>query len=1211
MTTPEMPWSTEVCVIEGATRRELIDRTRAVSDALPSHAARGDTRLQDIAYGLVAKLDAASLERRPLRLAIVASSVDDLVAKLARAVVRLDDPECAQIRQTDGIYFAAEPMAREGSLALLFPGEGSPYADMLADLCIAFPVVRETFDLADRLHRHRGDAFVPSDFIFPRATGSPEDRRWALDRLAGMAGAVSAVLTADVALHRLLQALGLRADAMAGHSAGEQAALLAAGVYGAGEQGLSEVLMSFDAGSGSDAGSGPDERTDQGVLVVLGTDRAAAESLIRGAGLDAEVCIDNCPHQVIVALEEDGVAPLLDAARLHAVIAERLTFDHAYHTARFGAYSQRLRDALAGVPLHPPAVPVYSCATTRPFGSDREEIAELTAAQWSSPIEFRRTIERMYDDGVRLFVEVGPKGHLTAFVEDGLRGRRHVAVASNMPQRSGIAQIHHMLGLLMAHGVSLQLGYLHAHRSSKAVDPFEPAAGGATRAAGTAPLRLQMAAPDLRLPAGFALPSTPGRSPPDVAAFAGNDPTSVAHSFLRTMDRFLVVQSQVMRAYLDASGRAPPSAAPSVAVPMASHAAATQQVPVGARRLHSPLEVSEPRAGSTDPGATDDAHAAPSSGDGAAAPAAAIERPADLPDALRRIVADRTGYPPEIITLDADLEADLGIDSIKRVEILGTLRQSVAGLEHIDLELLTPQRTLRQMIDVLVANPVVVPGTPAANRTPSPTSADAFPNPRGAEELWGSVTEHQPGVAITVTQTFDPTVHEWLADHTFGRDVSRDDPDLPALAVLPLALAIELMAEAAQTLAPGRLIVRIEGVRAHRWVAFEAGPQTVQVRARATDDGPSRITVELWNVSDDVVPSVAGPAAEATVVTASEFAPAPEPLSATDAVEPARVSPDRFYEDVLFHGPTWQALRKIHGVGRRSARADIRTPDAEWSVGAIGFPSVLDPVAVDAGAQVFGCWASERVTGGRSMLPVAVEAIDVYRPRPRPGALLTCLLEATDVAKRTMAADFDLVDGGDVCLRVRGWTQRRFELPAPLEALALPGALGYLTEPLPVRSTAGADTPAIEVRTLLLEPTEHAAFLARVWSMRILSRRERQAHSTATTGTVQLARIALLHVAKEAVRALLQRTTGNDVLPADIELEAQGDATFFASGRWARPSAAPCTVWATHDGHQSLALAAADASAIANPLEVLRRLSRSDRGAEGSATLGVTAMEER
>ena len=66
----------------------------------------------------------------------------------------------------------------------------------------------------------------------------------------------------------------------------------------------------------------------------------------------------------------------------------------------------------------------------------------------------------------------------------------------------------------------------------------------------------------------------------------------------------------------------------------------------------------------------------------AAAPAAPVAASGDLAGQLVAIVADRTGYPEDMLDLDVEMEAELGIDSIKKVEIIGAFRRAVTGEEN-------------------------------------------------------------------------------------------------------------------------------------------------------------------------------------------------------------------------------------------------------------------------------------------------------------------------------------------------------------------------------------------------------------------------------------------------------------------------------------------------------------------------------------------------
>ncbi len=72
-----------------------------------------------------------------------------------------------------------------------------------------------------------------------------------------------------------------------------------------------------------------------------------------------------------------------------------------------------------------------------------------------------------------------------------------------------------------------------------------------------------------------------------------------------------------------------------------------------------------------------------------------------LNQALLEVVSDKTGYPPEMLELEMDLEADLGIDSIKRVEIMGALQESFPQLPKLSPEELAEKLTLAQIVQYL------------------------------------------------------------------------------------------------------------------------------------------------------------------------------------------------------------------------------------------------------------------------------------------------------------------------------------------------------------------------------------------------------------------------------------------------------------------------------------------------------------------------------
>ncbi|MFP5378444.1 MAG: polyketide synthase dehydratase domain-containing protein, partial [Vicinamibacteria bacterium] len=95
------------------------------------------------------------------------------------------------------------------------------------------------------------------------------------------------------------------------------------------------------------------------------------------------------------------------------------------------------------LPLGPGRVPVWSCWSVRPLPEPAAACRAAMTAQWTSLVRLRETVERLHDEGVRLFVEIGPDSKLTAFVDDTLRGRPYAAVATNHAARDDFEQIAH------------------------------------------------------------------------------------------------------------------------------------------------------------------------------------------------------------------------------------------------------------------------------------------------------------------------------------------------------------------------------------------------------------------------------------------------------------------------------------------------------------------------------------------------------------------------------------------------------------------------------------------------------------------------------------------------------------------------------------------------------------------------------------------------
>lgn len=567
-------FDSELLLFGAATREELVARLSNMLASSPSND------LEWLPQQAVAQ--SAEAGQHETTLAIVATDVADLRRKLEFSIKRLSDPKCQRIRENQGVYFAAQPLGKAGRVAFLFPGEGSQYPNMLADLCLHFPWMRSQFDLMDRAFVERGRSYLPSRSIFPAPTGGAGGGK----RLSSMDIAAEAVFVASQALLAAMRRFAIAPDVVVGHSTGEYSALVASGMltWRDDQQFIQFVLGINRVFEELSERGGPVE----GALIsVGGLPPAAMEEALQAVRGQVTVAMENCPNQFVLFSSQADADQVEAALRERGAMCMRLPFSRAYHTPHFSPFSARLREHLQGVEFAPPKARMFSCAIAAELPADPQEVRALLAAQWSSKVRFTDTIGALHDDGVRVFVEVGPRSNLTAFVESILKDRPHVAIPANVHFRPGLTQLQHLLAVLHAHHVPFDPAPLFAHRPAprerQAATAARPVAESADRF-----VKINTVLPRVALSVGCAPPVDPAsapiasrqqsctppahvgaqaaRSAPPPAPLADRSPrATVMLDYLESMRVCLQAQVDVQRAYLQrAAGAtaAPRSAAP-------------------------------------------------------------------------------------------------------------------------------------------------------------------------------------------------------------------------------------------------------------------------------------------------------------------------------------------------------------------------------------------------------------------------------------------------------------------------------------------------------------------------------------------------------------------------------------------------------------------------------------------------------------------------
>ncbi|WP_329222750.1 SDR family oxidoreductase [Streptomyces sp. NBC_01485] len=714
-------WPAELFVFRG---RDEATARRAMEELLKAAEAEGRPwRLRDLALGAARRADAIG---DPARVAVVATDVDDLIAKLRRV---LADP--AEHQPVQGVHRAGQDGPGDAKVAFLFPGQGSQRTGMLADLFVAFPELRAYLELG----RAHADTLYPpaafDDAVHDRQQAALTDTRVAQPSL-GIAG---------LAAHAVLTAAGVRPDMAAGHSYGELVALCAAGAL------TPETLLELSseraaaileaAGShGSGGSGGPDgshgsDGGDPGTMAAVAAGaEEVAQALKTAAAPDSVVVANrNSPTQTVISGPSDAVAEAVRLLRDAGLGAKRIPVACAFHSPLVAGAADRFAGALAARPVHAPEFPVWSNRTAAPYPLDADAVRAELAAQIGAPVAFAEQIEAMYEAGARVFVEAGPGSVLTRLVGQILGDRPHRTVACEPRPGGGLRDWLDALARLAVAGQPVRTGWLL--RGRDAVDAVRTPAP--KRPGWTVDGQLVRTAAGALLPGALA----PARRVVDPAERTAttvttnpphgvpSDRDALVSEFLRTSREMIAAQRDVLLTYF---GSAP-------GAQIASPVVVTPQVVQAVPQL--PTAQIEMAAPAPQPAAVSASVSAEPTGS------------TDVQQLVLEIISERTGYPIDMIEPDLDLEADLSVDSIKRAEIAGELAKrlgagagaDLTAMDDDELEELTKARTAAAVTDWLTARlggpapaPVPVPATDAGQ---SVTARKPVPAAEVASEVTG------------------------------------------------------------------------------------------------------------------------------------------------------------------------------------------------------------------------------------------------------------------------------------------------------------------------------------------------------------------------------------------------------------------------------------------------------------------------------------------
>ncbi|HID51055.1 MAG TPA: acyltransferase domain-containing protein, partial [Anaerolineae bacterium] len=379
----------------------------------------------------------------PERLIIDFGDHEQLLDRLRKAqkVMGYDSVQAWQAVEAQGIFRGSGPPP--GKIAFMFPGQGSQYVNMGRELVDLFPVVREVFDAANEVMTPiLGKPLTDYLFVDPEDSTAVNAATFSL-----MQTEITqpAMLMMDMAMLKLLELYGFSPDIVVGHSLGEYAALIAAGAMP-----FADALEATAARGGEMANLSLE---DNGKMAAVLAPYDAVEATLRrvdGYVVPANI---NSASQCVIGGESTAVEQAVKLFEEQEYRAMILPVSHAFHTRIVAPAGEPLRQVLDRLDIRSPQMPLVANVTGDFYPTDVTAIKDMLQKQVSSPVQWVKGLETLYDAGVRAFVEVGPKRALRGFAKDVFKERDDIiALMTNHPKTGALPAFNQALCGLYAAG---------------------------------------------------------------------------------------------------------------------------------------------------------------------------------------------------------------------------------------------------------------------------------------------------------------------------------------------------------------------------------------------------------------------------------------------------------------------------------------------------------------------------------------------------------------------------------------------------------------------------------------------------------------------------------------------------------------------------------------------------------------------------------------